>query len=194
MLLPEHELASAGARTIDVSLYLGNCDGGVCEDASPIAMDSVQILVSVSVKTEGGNDYFGSMFEHIHAAGACGGSEFGLGALLFSTALSVRAKTVVEIGRWKVRPLRVLSLRFCFYFLHPRGSGLPGVCATVSGRGRGRSTMIIGNAKRWIILNLKPYRTSDCIDRPNGTKEAQDRLTAAGLIKYFLYRTFVSTR
>jgi predicted O-methyltransferase YrrM len=45
--------------------------------------------------------YFGEFFEHMRRGLVAGGSEFGLGMTLFSLAVSIRAKLIVEIGRFK---------------------------------------------------------------------------------------------
>jgi predicted O-methyltransferase YrrM len=45
--------------------------------------------------------YFGSFFQFMRQSLVSGGSEFGLGMTLFSLAVSIRANTIIEIGRFK---------------------------------------------------------------------------------------------
>jgi tetratricopeptide (TPR) repeat protein/predicted O-methyltransferase YrrM len=45
--------------------------------------------------------YFGTFFDDLRQAVSVGGSEFGLGLSLFSLAVSIRAATIIEIGRFK---------------------------------------------------------------------------------------------
>lgn len=47
------------------------------------------------------NPYFGEFITHLKANLTAGGSEFGLGLTLFALAASIRAKTILEIGRFK---------------------------------------------------------------------------------------------
>lgn len=45
--------------------------------------------------------YFGSFFGLLRRSLVAGGSEFGLGMTLFSLAVSIRAASIIEIGRFK---------------------------------------------------------------------------------------------
>jgi predicted O-methyltransferase YrrM len=47
------------------------------------------------------NAYFGSFFQLMRQSLVSGGSELGLGMTLFSLAVSIRASTIIEIGRFK---------------------------------------------------------------------------------------------
>ena len=47
------------------------------------------------------DSYFGAFFSDLRQAVTVGGSEFGLGLNLFSLAVSIRAATIIEIGRFK---------------------------------------------------------------------------------------------
>lgn len=58
-------------------------------------------VANLPKNTEPMDPYFGRFFALLRQALANGGSEFGLGLSLFSLAASIRAATVIEIGRFK---------------------------------------------------------------------------------------------
>lgn len=63
--------------------------------------------------------YFGKMWGLLRRSLVAGGSEFGLGAMLFSLAVSIQARTVVEIGRFK--GFSTLALASALRFLEEVG-------------------------------------------------------------------------
>lgn len=61
------------------------------------------------------DDYFGTFFQLMRQTLAAGGSEFGLAMSLFSLAVSTRAASVLEIGRFK--GLSTLALASALKFI-----------------------------------------------------------------------------
>src|SRR6185369_1255545 len=68
---------------------------------APISAEQTFPTATLPRNAEAMDPYFGKFFALLRQALGNGGSEFGLGLSLFSLAASIRAATIIEIGRFK---------------------------------------------------------------------------------------------